>query len=161
VPKLSSVRTMLEASFATSVPLIPIATPMSARLSAGPSLTPSPVTATISPSSFNVFVSLSLCWGLTLANMISFSLSLKRALSFLSDILLRSSPVIISWFFPVMRPICFAIASAVSPWSPVTTYVRMPASFVKDIAVLTSRLGGSIIPASPRKIRLFSVAASV
>ena len=40
---------MSPASFVTSVPVIPIATPMSARLSAGASLTPSPVIATTCP----------------------------------------------------------------------------------------------------------------
>ena len=59
--KLSSVSTILEASFDTSVPFIPIAIPISALFSAGASLTPSPVTATISFNSFNMFVSLSLC----------------------------------------------------------------------------------------------------
>ena len=43
VAKLSSVRIMTAASFETSVPVMPIATPMSAALSAGASLTPSPV----------------------------------------------------------------------------------------------------------------------
>ncbi|OPY06022.1 MAG: hypothetical protein A4E67_01664 [Syntrophaceae bacterium PtaB.Bin038] len=47
--KLSSVTTMSEASFATSVPLRPMATPRWAARRAGASLTPSPVTATISP----------------------------------------------------------------------------------------------------------------
>jgi hypothetical protein len=47
VAKLSSVRIIAAASFETSVPVIPIAMPMSARLSAGASFTPSPVIATI------------------------------------------------------------------------------------------------------------------
>ena len=46
VAKLSSSSTRLAASRATSVPLLPIATPMSARASAGASFTPSPVIAT-------------------------------------------------------------------------------------------------------------------
>ncbi len=46
VAKLSSVRTMSAASLETSVPLMPMATPMSACFSAGASLTPSPVMAT-------------------------------------------------------------------------------------------------------------------
>ena len=50
VAKLSSVSTIVEASRATSVPERPIATPMSARRSAGASLTPSPVIATTWPS---------------------------------------------------------------------------------------------------------------
>ena len=50
VAKLSSVSTIVDASRATSVPERPIATPMSARRSAGASLTPSPVIATTWPS---------------------------------------------------------------------------------------------------------------
>src|SRR3989337_724640 len=42
VAKLSSARTMSAASLLTSVPVMPMATPMSASLSAGASLTPSP-----------------------------------------------------------------------------------------------------------------------
>ena len=49
VAKLSSVRIITAASFETSVPVIPIATPMSAALSAGASFTPSPVIATTLP----------------------------------------------------------------------------------------------------------------
>ena len=52
VAKLSSVRIITAASLETSVPVMPIATPMFAALSAGASLTPSPVIATIWP----------LCW---------------------------------------------------------------------------------------------------
>ena len=48
VEKSSSVMTISAAFFVTSVPE-PIATPMSAALSAGASLTPSPVIATTSP----------------------------------------------------------------------------------------------------------------
>ena len=44
--KLSSVKMMSEVALAMSVPLLPIATPMLACLSAGASFTPSPVTAT-------------------------------------------------------------------------------------------------------------------
>ena len=46
VAKLSSVMTIFAASFATSVPVMPIATPTSAVTSAGASFTPSPVIAT-------------------------------------------------------------------------------------------------------------------
>jgi hypothetical protein len=51
--ELSSVTTMSEASFATSVPAIPMATPISAALIAGASLTPSPVIATMAPFRFH------------------------------------------------------------------------------------------------------------
>ena len=47
VAKLSSAKIMLAASFDTSVPVIPMATPMSAFFKAGASLTPSPVIETI------------------------------------------------------------------------------------------------------------------
>ncbi len=46
VAKLSSARIIRAASLATSVPVMPMATPMSADFSAGASLTPSPVIAT-------------------------------------------------------------------------------------------------------------------
>src|SRR5918996_882116 len=46
VAKLSSVRIIVAASLVTSVPVTPIATPMSALRSAGASLTPSPVIVT-------------------------------------------------------------------------------------------------------------------
>ena len=49
VAKLSSARTISAACLATSVPVMPIATPMSAAFSAGASLTPSPVIATTAP----------------------------------------------------------------------------------------------------------------
>ena len=47
VAKLSSVSTMSAASLETSVPVIPIATPMSAVFKRGASFTPSPVIATV------------------------------------------------------------------------------------------------------------------
>src|SRR5215213_950692 len=49
VAKLSSVRIIVAASLVTSVPVMPIATPMSALRRAGASLTPSPVIPTTSP----------------------------------------------------------------------------------------------------------------
>ena len=49
VAKLSSVIIMSDAPFATSVPFLPIAQPISAAFSAGASFTPSPVMATTFP----------------------------------------------------------------------------------------------------------------
>ena len=49
VAKLSSVSTIVAASFETSVPVMPMAMPMSAFFSAGASFTPSPVIATTLP----------------------------------------------------------------------------------------------------------------
>jgi hypothetical protein len=65
--KLSSVSTMSAACLATSVPVMPIATPMSAALSAGASFTPSPVIATVAPPLCSAFTMRSLCSGLTRA----------------------------------------------------------------------------------------------
>ena len=67
VEKLSSVRIMTAASLATSVPVMPIAIPMSAFFSAGASLTPSPVMATISPLRWSTSTRRTLCSGLTRA----------------------------------------------------------------------------------------------
>ncbi|ODV89066.1 hypothetical protein CANCADRAFT_28100, partial [Tortispora caseinolytica NRRL Y-17796] len=49
VGKSSSVRIISLASFATSVPLLPMAIPISASFRAGASFTPSPVIPTTSP----------------------------------------------------------------------------------------------------------------
>ena len=51
VSKASSLRTMSLVSRATSVPRWPMAMPISAFLSAGASLTPSPVMPTMAPAS--------------------------------------------------------------------------------------------------------------
>eukprot|EP01084_Bolivina_argentea_P128617 227312_1 len=56
------------ASFATSVPVIPIATPISTFFNAGESFTPSPVTATIPPSSCTADKINNFCCGYVRAN---------------------------------------------------------------------------------------------
>ena len=66
--KLSSVKTISADSFATSVPVIPIATPIFACFNAGASFTPSPVIATILFCTCNALTSLNFCSGVTLAN---------------------------------------------------------------------------------------------
>ena len=67
VAKLSSVRIMSAAPLETSVPVMPIATPMSAFFSAGASLTPSPVMATTSSCSCSRRTSRTLSSGATRA----------------------------------------------------------------------------------------------
>ena len=67
VEKLSSVSITEAASLDTSVPVIPMATPISACFNAGASLTPSPVIATISPDDCHALTILILCSGETLA----------------------------------------------------------------------------------------------
>ena len=69
--KSSFRRTIEAASLATSVPVIPIAMPKSAFLIAGESLTPSPVTATTSPSRWQALTMISFWAGLVLANTTS------------------------------------------------------------------------------------------
>ena len=66
VAKLSSVSIMSDAFFATSVPFLPIAIPMSAFFSAGLSFTPSPVIATTAPVFCHAFTIRTLCSGVTL-----------------------------------------------------------------------------------------------
>eukprot|EP00732_Lithocolla_globosa_P001942 Lithocolla_globosa_v1_NODE_1120_length_2855_cov_77.670357.p3 type:complete len:116 gc:universal NODE_1120_length_2855_cov_77.670357:451-798(+) len=61
--KLSSKSTMSAAAFDTSDPEMPIATPILAFLRAGLSLTPSPVTATISPRFWFFSTITSFCCG--------------------------------------------------------------------------------------------------
>jgi hypothetical protein len=67
VEKLSSVRIITAASLVTSVPVIPIAIPMSAFLIAGASLPPSPVIATIWPCFWSTSTRRTLCSGVTRA----------------------------------------------------------------------------------------------
>ncbi|KAK2186780.1 hypothetical protein NP493_189g03019 [Ridgeia piscesae] len=69
--KLSSSRIMSAACLLTSLPAIPIATPISAFLRAGESLTPSPVTATICPWRWQPSTMMSFCCGDVRANTIS------------------------------------------------------------------------------------------
>ena len=72
VAKLSSANTISATLFVTSVPVIPIPTPISAALILGASLTPSPVIATTLPKSLNALTILVLCSGCTLANTLVF-----------------------------------------------------------------------------------------
>lgn len=71
VEKSSSSRSMLAASFETSEPEMFIAIPRSAFLSAGASLTPSPVTPTMCPSAWACLTISSLCFGLVRAKTTS------------------------------------------------------------------------------------------
>jgi hypothetical protein len=63
VAKLSSASTMVAASWLTSVPVMPMATPMSAAFRAGASLTPSPVMATTWPPACRASTMRVLCSG--------------------------------------------------------------------------------------------------
>ncbi len=152
--KLSSVSTMSAASLATSVPVMPMATPMSARRSAGASLTPSPVMATTSPRACRAWTRRSFCSGVTRANtVLRWAASLSAASSSASS----SRPLSTSGSAPAAtrpsRPICAAMAAAVTAWSPVIILTRMPALWQAATARTASSRGGSIMPCRPRKLR--------
>ena len=149
--KLSSDSTISADSLATSVPVMPMATPMSARFSAGASLTPSPVIATIWPSPCSASTMRTFCSGATRANTLT-SLILRASSSSLMDD--SSCPVI----DPPGEgmPISLAIASAVNRWSPVIMMTLMPAVRHRATASAASFRGESIMPTSPRKVRSLS-----
>jgi hypothetical protein len=120
--KLSSASTISAASLVASVPLMPMATPTSARLSAGASFTPSPVIATTSPLAWSACTSRSLCSGLVRAKM-SWSRTSWRKSS--SEAASSSAPVTACSPspMPISRPMDFAVPA----WSPVIIFTRMPA----------------------------------
>ena len=146
VAKLSSARIILAASFVTSVPVRPIATPMSADFSAGASFTPSPVIATTLPSACRASTIFSLCSGATRAyTEVSRTVSRHPCASSL----LSSSPVRACAPGSTM-PRSAAILAAVMGWSPVIIITRIPARRASAMAVAASARGGSMIPTTPR-----------
>ena len=126
---------------------------MSAVFKAGASFTPSPVIATTSPFACQAFTIRTLCSGDTLAyTLIFFTLFSSSS----CDIFSRSLPVTAS-SSPSSIPSCLAIATAVVLWSPVIITVFIPAVLHFSTAVLTSSLGGSIIPTIPMYVKSFSI----
>ncbi len=158
VAKLSSARIMSAAPLATSVPVTPIATPMSAAFSAGASLTPSPVIATIRPSCCRASTMRSLCSGATRANTETSATATRSATSSSrsssaplnarapSPMMPRSAAIPLS----LMMPRSAAMRDAVKGWSPVIMITRTPARRASAIAVRASSRGGSMIPTMPR-----------
>ena len=110
--KLSSVRIMSAASLATSVPVTPMATPISAFLSAGESFTPSPVTATTSPMACRFSTTRSFCSGAMRANTTS-PLRARRSSS--SEVFSSSRPENTFGCAPFTMPILRAMETAVRP----------------------------------------------
>ena len=137
---------MSAAPLDTSVPAIPIATPMSARFRAGASLTPSPVMATTSPCSCSASTIRSLCSGLTRGRT-------RRPPARRAPGRPRPSPrapaPATARAPPATMPSSTAIAAAVAGWSPVIMIVRIPASRASRTARCASGRGGSIIPTTP------------
>ena len=72
LPKLSSSKIIPAAYLAIYTPAIPIANPISAFLSAGASLPPSPVIATTCPNYFNPVANKYLSYGDDLDNTLSY-----------------------------------------------------------------------------------------
>ena len=142
---MSSVRIIRAACLVTSLPL-PIATPMSACLSAAASLTASPVIATISPWCCMTRARRSLSSGETRPNTCS---SGSRRSSSSSDIACSSAPLIAPGPSPRFSP----IACAVTAWSPVIIRTSIPACSAVVTAALASARSGSMMPTMPTKPR--------
>ena len=145
------------ASLVTSVPFFPIETPMFASLTAGASLTPSPVIATMFPCDLSPLTMRSLCAGVTLANTLTLGSFCKKLSSSIRSI---SAPVNTS---PPGRRIfsCDAIAQAVSLLSPVIITGRICAVLHFSTASKASFLGGSIIPHRPQNTKFCSAQSDV
>mmetsp|Transcript_27263 Transcript_27263/g.81197 ORF Transcript_27263/g.81197 Transcript_27263/m.81197 type:complete len:656 (+) Transcript_27263:717-2684(+) len=175
--KLSSFRMMSAASWATSVPRMPMAMPTSASLSAGASLTPSPVIAVMwPPSCWKARTMERLCIGETRAKtQVCFTQFLQKIWHFSVELAVRASWVkLSSWgscsssCAPVitrkarasssnsvagMTPMRRAMASAVHGWSPVTMMVLAPASAIFHTASVAPGFGGSSRATRPRKVK--------
>ena len=144
--KLSSASTISAASLVASVPLMPMATPTSARFKAGASLTPSPVMATTSPLACRAVTRRSLCSGLVRANT-----TVSRTSSCSCPSVAASSSLPVTARPSLLMPISRAMALAVPAWSPVIITTRMPACRQLRIASIASGRGGSMMPTRPRK----------
>mmetsp|Transcript_15108 Transcript_15108/g.64694 ORF Transcript_15108/g.64694 Transcript_15108/m.64694 type:complete len:400 (-) Transcript_15108:1333-2532(-) len=159
--KLSSAKTISDASFATAVPVMPMAMPMSASFSAGASLTPSPVIATISPCSLSNRTMSCLCLGSARehttppgdwSSAICFFLGSDANSRPVNERFLESDGF---WKIPMSRQ----IASAVSWLSPVITTTLIPALAHSATAPATSGRGGSRKPAKPTNVSSDSIAS--
>ena len=146
VAKLSSVRIITAASLETSVPVMPMATPMSAFLRAGASLTPSPVMATMLDCAWSVPTRRILSSGETRATT---PMSSSSAISCSSLMAANSVPVSALPGMPSSRP----MAAAVTAWSPVIMRTSMPARWHCSIAAFASARGGSTMPTIAKSVR--------
>jgi hypothetical protein len=146
VEKSSSISIISAASFATSVPCLPMAIPMSAFFSAGASLTPSPVMATRSPRAWNARTILSLCSGLVRAKMVAVATACSRSRALMAS---TWSPRSTDAALCTGMPSCRAMATAVASASPVTMTTRTPPAMSLRIDRSTPRRGGSFMPTSP------------
>mmetsp|Transcript_8630 Transcript_8630/g.14645 ORF Transcript_8630/g.14645 Transcript_8630/m.14645 type:complete len:278 (-) Transcript_8630:1160-1993(-) len=143
--KLSSIRTMSDASFATSVPHMPMDRPTLAVRSAGASFVPSPVTATISPCCRNLLTRRSLSVGEARASTSSRGSSASNCSSLMARKSSPSSATPSSLRIPHSRAMCDAVLML----SPVHMRTRMPAFLHSSTASGTSARTGSRIPTRP------------
>ena len=134
-----------------------MATPTSACFSAGASLTPSPVIDTILPFSCHAFTIRILCSGETRAYT---EICSTKSFSSASDMVSISAPSHAS-DSSLRIPILFAMAAAVTLWSPVIITGLIPARIHSATAALDSSLGGSIIEIRPRNVRSSSSSSTI
>ena len=153
-----SIMVMSDASFATLVPS-PIDRPTCAAFSAGASLVPSPVTATIWLSDCKLSTKRFLSIGF--ARTIIFKSSTR---CFSSSLVSASSsgPVIMfrSVSFGVHNPTCLPISFAVPGVSPVTIFTLIPAFIHSFTAAGTSLRTGSEMATIPRKQKFTSMSVA-
>ena len=141
---------------------MPMAMPMDACLSAGASLTPSPVMAGTSPAALSIFTKACLSFGSVRLKTIDPLWEVSNLIRCFSDFLKKSWPVKL---LPVISsssvkiPISLAIASAVGRVSPVIMITRIPAVAQASMAGLTSGRAGSLMPQTPSKMRFLSMAS--
>mmetsp|Transcript_27883 Transcript_27883/g.61175 ORF Transcript_27883/g.61175 Transcript_27883/m.61175 type:complete len:325 (+) Transcript_27883:1066-2040(+) len=182
VAKLSSASTISAALRATAVPE-PMATPISARMRAGASFTPSPVIATTWPWLRSSSTSLSLCRGSTRlsTSMVSEARTWSSGRRHSNSAPVYATPPSkqprSTWSTSSMcrvsgmppdcapasplaapppgasRPSCRATASAVALLSPVTMTTLMPAALQVSRAARHSGRGGSCNPTMPSSVR--------
>ena len=126
-----------------------MATPILALLSAGASLMPSPVMATMWPWRWSAPTMRSLCSGSTRANTRTCSTIASSSLS----VMVRSSVPVTSRAPGSNISSSLAIASAVAGWSPVIMTERMCARLAVATATFASARGGSIMPTTPSSTR--------
>mmetsp|Transcript_20494 Transcript_20494/g.67100 ORF Transcript_20494/g.67100 Transcript_20494/m.67100 type:complete len:296 (-) Transcript_20494:1437-2324(-) len=163
VAKLSSARIMSAASLATSVPAMPIATPMDACCSAGASLTPSPVIAATSPSRSSCARRRCLSAG-SARQKTRFESSSSRSCSSVgssknSEPAKVRAAVASGGASASKMPTSRAMAAAVCAESPVIITTRMPACLHRPMAVVTSGRAGSLMPTRPTKVSPLSIEA--
>mmetsp|Transcript_31670 Transcript_31670/g.77642 ORF Transcript_31670/g.77642 Transcript_31670/m.77642 type:complete len:215 (+) Transcript_31670:3243-3887(+) len=160
-----------DAFLATSVPCMPIAKPTSAFLSAGASLVPSPVTATVclmgpAVEAWMPETSMNLSRGVERARTRSVGQMRSNSAWLISPSASAtlSLKVLPSMTAPrgslgLMMPHFMAMALAVWMLSPVTMRTTIPARWQSAMAPGTSSRRGSSMPTRATQVRSFSIAS--